>query len=91
MISQWWSLVPPAMFTAGGMLKDSGQKLKPVGMVVLSLSGLGWLVYGVLRDEVTIWVAGTLIASMYCLKLSELARGSATGKLDGEDKAQRQE
>jgi uncharacterized protein with PQ loop repeat len=87
MISQWWSLIPPTVFAVGGILKDRGKKWEPPGFTILSMSGLGWMVYGILRNEVTVWVVGALIASAYCLKLTELARGSATGKLDEEDKA----
>ena len=85
MISQLWALAPPVVFSAGGVVKERWSEA--VGAAVLALSGLAWVAYGVLRNEVTIWVAGALIASAYCSKLPALARAGRDGKLDGEDSA----
>lgn len=78
-----WALVPPVVFSAGGVVKERWSEA--VGAVVLSLAGLAWMVYGILRNEVTICVAGALIASAYCSKLPALARARRDGKLDRED------
>ena len=71
------------MFAIGGITSDRYSRV--AGYFILSMSGLGWLSYGVLRNEVTIWVVGAWIASVYCFKISELARTPVDGKLDEED------